>query len=44
MVLDMNEIFISPTCEMIIFDNEDVITISFGGLSIKLPELNGAGE
>ncbi len=40
----MNEKFTSPTCEVILFDNEDVITISFGGISIVLPDLNGLGE
>ncbi len=35
----MNEKFTSPECETIIFDNEDVITISLGGDDIPLPDL-----
>jgi hypothetical protein len=37
----MNEKFTSPECETIIFDNEDVITISLGGDIVDLP---GVGE
>lgn len=33
----MNEKFTSPECEIITFDNEDVITISFGG-DLPLPD------
>lgn len=34
----MNEKFTSPECEMIVFENEDVITISLGGDDAELPD------
>lgn len=37
----MNEKFTSPECETIIFDNEDVITVSLGGDDINLPDFLG---
>ena len=41
----MNERFTSPTCEIVVFENEDVITISLGGDNVDLPDSpNGAGE
>ncbi len=40
----MNEKFVFPACETVIFENEDVITISFGGFSVVLPNVDGAGE
>jgi hypothetical protein len=41
----MNEKFASPICEVVLFENEDVITISLGGDDVVLPEnKNGAGE
>jgi len=36
--MNMNEKFTSPECETIIFDNEDVITVSLGGDDANLPE------
>ena len=36
----MNNEFVSPECEVIIFENEDVITVSVnGGTLTFLPEL-----
>lgn len=40
----MNEKFVFPACETVIFENEDVITISLGGYNVDLPHVNGAGE
>lgn len=40
----MNEKFTSPECETIIFDNEDVITVSLGGDDALLPDLSDLGE
>ena len=34
----MNVKFTSPECEIIVFENEDVITISLGGDPEELPE------
>lgn len=35
----MNNNFIFPECEIVVFENEDVITVSFGGYSINLPDI-----
>ena len=36
----MNNEFVSPECEVIIFENEDVITVSVdGGTQTLLPEI-----
>ena len=38
----MNNKFISPECDVIVFENEDVITVSVGrGTSTDLPEMGG---
>ncbi len=42
--MNMNEKFTSPVCETIIFDNEDVITVSLGGDLAALPDVNALGE
>ena len=40
----MNNNFIFPECSVIIFENEDVITVSVGiGSSVDLPDV-GYGE
>ncbi len=41
----MNNEFISPECEVVIFENEDVITFSVGmGDNTNLPEINSMIE
>ncbi len=40
----MNEKFTFPVCETIIFENEDVFTLSLGGNDALLPDINGVGE
>ena len=40
----MNSNFIFPECEIVIFENEDVITVSVGfGNDVNLPDV-GFGE
>ncbi len=42
---DMNNEFVSPECEVMIFENEDVITVSVGmGDQTNLPELNSLAD